>query len=573
MWKSDFSLSPLRICGVGIVVALLLVSTPIRSLAQRGTDRPSDRPLDLPDFSPPKSEKGRVLPPVQIPEASDPHGLAGGRRIFIRQYHVSGNTVISDQELLELTRDYVNRAVTFAELEALRDNLTRRYIEAGYITSGAVIPDQTISEGIFEFKIVEGTLAKVNVSTDGRFRKRYFEDRLQRGGGAALNVKDLEERLQILQQDPRIRSVHAALVPAKRLGEAVLNVDVYEERPFWIRAEYDNYQSPTIGSELPTGTIGLTNLTGFGDALKVSYGRNCGLSDFDMNYELPINARDTTLGFHISSSRSEVIEDPFSAFDIESRSATYGVDVRHPLYRSLESQFQVFLTGELRRSKSYVMGSGFSFSPGPEEGISKVSVLRFGQAWTYRNRTQVVAARSTLSLGLDVFDATVNQGNVPDGQFLAWLGQLQWAHRFDAFGLIPAQVIVRADVQLTDSPLLGMEQFAIGGHNSVRGYHENTLVRDNGTVGAIEFRVPIFQRHGLMVELAPFFDIGHSWQTKRETVGPKTISSAGIGIRLGLKNRARMEVYWGQAFRDFPNPTDDDNLQDSGIHFRVEVNY
>lgn len=541
--------------------------------AQPEVSRPGDRPLEIPDFLPPPTQKGQILPPVPIPGTPDPRGLSGGRQIFIREYRISGNTVFTDHELLELTRPYAGRRVTLAELEALRDRLTRKYIDDDYITSGAVIPDQTIVDGVLEFKIVEGSLGQVNVATDGRFRESRLEARLRHGLSTVLNVKELEKNLQLLQQDPRIRSVHARLLPAEQRGKAVLNVDIHEEPPHWFQIAFDNYHAPTVGSELPSAALGMTNLTGFGDSLTVDYGINRGLLNFDTRYEFPITERETTLGFHIDASRSKVTEAPFDAFDIESRSETYGIDFRYPVYRSLESQFHLFLTGELRRSKSFVLGSGFSFSPGPEEGLSKVSVLRFGQEWTSRSRSRVMAARSTFSLGIDMLDATINGADVPDGQFFAWLGQFQWACRLPVFGPLPSQFIVRADVQLTESPLLGMEQFAIGGHNTVRGYHENTLVRDNGAIGSVELRVPVYHRHGAIVELAPFFDYGYGWQSDRETVGPWSISSAGVGCRIELGSHFRMEVYWGKAFRKFEDPTDDYNLQDDGIHFRLEVSY
>ncbi len=64
-------------------------------------------------------------------------------------------------------------------------------------------------------------------------------------------------------------------------------------------------------------------------------------------------------------------------------------------------------------------------------------------------------------------------------KLLAWLGQFQLAHRlWDSDN----QVILRADAQLTRDPLLPIEKFAVGGANTVRGYRDNQLVRDNGLV-------------------------------------------------------------------------------------------
>ena len=101
---------------------------------------------------------------------------------------------------------------------------------------------------------------------------------------------------------------------------------------------------------------------------------------------------------------------------------------------------------------------------------------------------QVIAARSTLSIGLDAFDATQQHGSVPDGQFVTWLGQLQWARRLGDWGI---QSIFRTDLQLSNRSLLPMEQCAVGGFNTVRGYRENQLVRDECFIASLELRVPI----------------------------------------------------------------------------------
>ncbi len=195
-------------------------------------------------------------------------------------------------------------------------------------------------------------------------------------------------------------------------------------------------------------------------------------------------------------------------------------------------------------------------------------MVRLGQDWSYRTRAQVFAVRSQLSVGLDVLGATENGGDIPDGQFVAWLGQFQWARRLP---LLDAQLLVRADAQLADSALLGLEQFAIGGHESVRGYHENEVVRDNGFVGSVEARIPIWSRgDGTRVELVPFFDLGWGKDRDRSTRGPTTLSSLGLGVRASLRERIRLEAYWGEALRDLDRRGDDD-LQDHGIHLRFAV--
>jgi hemolysin activation/secretion protein len=179
--------------------------------------------------------------------------------------------------------------------------------------------------------------------------------------------------------------------------------------------------------------------------------------------------------------------------------------------------------------------------------------------------------RNTVSFGLDALDATDNQGPTPDGQFIAWLGQFQWAHRVPFFDRA-AQLIARADIQLTDSPLLGLEQFALGGHATVRGYRENELVRDNGFIGSFEARLPVFTRStgAPILELAPFVDFGRSWSKSRPTDGPKVLASMGVGARWAVTEAIHAQAYWGDDLTNVDREGESD-LQDSGLHFSISA--
>jgi hemolysin activation/secretion protein len=125
------------------------------------------------------------------------------------------------------------------------------------------------------------------------------------------------------------------------------------------------------------------------------------------------------------------------------------------------------------------------------------------------------------------------------------------------------------DGQLAADSLLPLEKFSVGGMNSVRGYRENQLVRDNGLSASLEFRVPIIRdRTGVgIVQLAPFADFGWSWNTGNITPDPRSISSAGAGIVWDITQDINLQVYWGIPLRSIESSGN--TLQDQGIHFQI----
>jgi hemolysin activation/secretion protein len=555
------------------LAALVVVGTAPLAGAQQ---QPIDPPLELPDFRAEALPRGNVLPPLVDPA---PERLEGGARVFLQGYRITGSTVFGQQELAQIAAPYSGRFVSFEDIAALRDQLSEEYAKRGYVTSGAVLESQRIEDGQVEIRLVEGTLARVDIETDGRLREGYLRRGLPDPGEGPVNVVELEQRLQILRQDPRIRSIEAVLEPGPRRSESALRLKVVEAPAFHTQVETNNGVSPSIGGELTRLSASHSNLTGWGDSLSVSFGRSHGLREKGASYEIPLGPFGTRFEAELRQSSSRVIEFPFSSLRIRSSSSTYALGLRQPFDFSPGTQLDLSLRAEVRRSRSFLAGRPFGFGQGVrEDGVSKVTALRFSQELTRATQSQVFAARSTLSFGIDAGDATRRSDRgIPDSRFRAWLAQLQYARRFDA---LDAQLIARADAQLSDDPLLGLEQFAIGGLGSVRGFRQNELVRDNGGIASLELRVPIFQRsEGVTrVELAPFLDVGTAFNRRRDH-DRRALASAGVGLRVRFAGRFLLEAYWAEdvcdnladGFCRLDTNSRGDDVQDDGIHFRVSA--
>src|SRR5690606_19851492 len=96
--------------------------------------------------------------------------------------------------------------------------------------------------------------------------------------------------------------------------------------------------------------------------------------------------------------------------------------------------------------------------------------------------------------------------------------------------------------QFSQDPLMSLEKLAIGGVNTVRGYPENLMVRDNGIAASIELHFPLpgWREGGSAQNLTfvPFIDYGRSWDDvdtdpgspTRNTDKANSIMSAGLGL-------------------------------------------
>ncbi|MBD1933714.1 MULTISPECIES: ShlB/FhaC/HecB family hemolysin secretion/activation protein [Cyanophyceae] len=522
--------------------------------------KPSESPRPLPGETPtlPPLPELQTPPAQESPEVTPP----SSDRIFIKKIEVVGNTVLQD-EIAALTQPYENRSVTLEELLELRSAIIQLYIKKGYITSGAFLPNnQDLNSGIVQIQVVEGEIEQIEIGGLRRLREGYVRSRIIRATSTPLNQQRLEEALQLLQLDPLIEQVNAELVAGSTPGNNILRVSLKEAPAFHTAFGVDNNQSPSIGSVQGSVEVSHNNVLGFGDRLAAQYGRTEGLNLYDINYTIPVNARNGTLSFRYNNGDSRIIEEDFRDVGIRSETQTYSLGFRQPITRTPTREFALSLGLNLRRSQTYILDDRpFSFTEGPEDGESKVTVIRFSQDWVNRGTRRVLAARSQFSLGINAFDTTINNTGT-DGQFFSWVGQFQWVQQLSPRNLL----VARIDAQLTPDSLLSLERFSMGGVDTVRGYRQNQLVSDNGILASVEVRVPLTSDPRIL-QLAPFFEIGTAWNNREIDPDPATIASLGLGLRWLITPDLSLRVDYGIPLISVGERGN--SLQENGLYFSV----
>ncbi|MHC5933260.1 ShlB/FhaC/HecB family hemolysin secretion/activation protein [Nostoc sp.] len=534
---------------------------------------PAPSPLpspELPQLLPPPAELFPPSAPTPTPEEPLPGNLP--ETIIVQRFEVVGSTVFSPEELAQATAEFTKRPISLTEVYQARSKITDLYIKNGYITSGAYIPPQTIQSGVVKIQVVEGKLEDIQVTGTRRLNPNYVRSRLAIATSPPLNRQRLLEALQLLQLNPLIQNVSAELSAGSRNGVSLLEVKISEAKTFSSQIVLDNGRSPSVGSFRRRLQLNEANLLGFGDGLSLGYTNTDGSNSFDASYTLPLNPKNGTLSFNYGTTSSNVIEPPFNVLDIQSASRYYEITFRQPIVQTPTQEFAVGLTASRRESDaSYSpLGERLPF-PGlgaDEQGRTKVSALRFFQEWTSRNSHEVIALRSQFNLGIDALSPTINQ-SPPDSRFFAWQGQAQWARLLAPETLL----LLRLNTQLASRTLLPLEQFGLGGQDSVRGYRQDYLLTDNGTFVSAEVQVPILRLPQIdsTLQVVPFADFGVGWNSSgRENPDPNILAAVGLGLRWSQSDRFTVRLDWG-----IPLISVDSNertLQENGLYFSLFYN-
>ena len=632
VWQLDSGLSVSSLSAVPTTTPLGIVSSsfesPVWELAQPLTTEAEAGAASEGTETEATStdETVAIAPTPSRPELPD--------ELFVRRFNVVGSTAFSPEELAEDaqaalgdrpsdrpadSRDRpfnVQQVVSLAELLQASDRITQRYVDGGYLSSGAIIPEDGIQpDGTVTIQVIEGRLEEVNVARLSNQRQTslidhpfaqmpqipsmaslsqwifpevmrdrllitgnrdlslgYVRRRLALAGSAPLNIDRLLAGVQLLQTNPLIETVSTEIREGAETGTSILDVDVIEAPTSEFQVAVNNSRSPSVGSIQQRASLSQANFLGFGDRLAVGANRTEGSDGWDVNYVIPLNARNGTLAFSYSNSSSEVIEEPFGILDIQSQSRSYEFTLRQPVYQTPTEEFALSLTASRRESQSeFLEGLFGTAEPFPstgadENGETRISALRFAQDWTRQTSRQVFAVRSEFSLGLDLLGSTINPIR-PDSRFFSWRGQGQWVRQIGSSALF----LLRGDVQLADGPLVPGEQFGLGGQGTIRGYRQDTLLTDNGWLASAEFRIPILRIPSIdgVLQVTPFIELGQGWNPEDIDPISNVLASTGLGLVWSMGDRLSARLDYGLPLVN--NTSGSNSLQEDGFHFSIQL--
>lgn len=497
-----------------------------------------NQPPEVPQLPPPQE----FLPEDFLPTEENFPVIPGS--ITVTEFQFLGNTVFSQAELAELTKEFVGEAVTFAQLLAARSRITEHYINQGFITSGAYLPaNQVIQDGIVTIQIIEDKLTKINVEGLERLQPHYLRSRINTVVSSPLNINDLITVLEQLKRNPLLENLSAELTASQQVGESVLNLKVEPANPLQVNAFVNNHQSPTIGTWQQQLELGHNNLLGWGDQVLVSYTDTSGGREWEINYTIPINGSDGTIRGSYQNFTADIIEEPFDQIDLEVASEQYEIAFRQPIINHLTEELALGVVFFHQTSQTRLLGVPYPLSLGADEdGEIRVSGVRLFQEWTKKSSQDVLQVRNQFSFGLDWFNATEN-GTDPDSQFFSWQLQGQWLYSLGKDHLI----LSRIQGQISDRALLSAEDLSLGGAGTVRGYRQDLYLVDRGVLASVDYRFPLLRINDWRSVVQGVSFVDFAWG---ENVGaspdldPNYLASVGVGLRWQVADSLSAEVSW-----------------------------
>ena len=163
--------------------------------------------------------------------------------LVINKYRIEGNTVLAPQDFGVLS-NYTGTNITFPQLREGLGKVQLRYRELGFPTIGVTLPQQRISNGIVQVKVVEGKLAAINVTGNEYYSRNNVRRALPSlTTNILLNTKWFQPELDQANQN-RDRQIYPVIEPGLEPGTSDLTLKVKDRFPLHGRFEINDKSAP-----------------------------------------------------------------------------------------------------------------------------------------------------------------------------------------------------------------------------------------------------------------------------------------------------------------------------------------
>lgn len=455
---------------------------------------------------------------------------------------------VADAQFARLAAGAPSVRLDFAQLQSAADAVTQAYRQAGFLVSLAYLPPQTLGpDGIVEIRVMEGRIGKVIVQGNHRYRSHTLSDPAERLQGQPLRKADIDSALLYARDLPGV-SVSSVLQPGEHEGETdVVLVARETGRPWELSLSVDNYGTEVTGRGRAQAGLTWNSPLGLGDVFAAS-----GTWQFDpsasrngaLSYSVPVRG---VSGLSVlagaNQSDLEANSGPLANFNLKGPAAQQylGADWKFVNRESL----QVTASTRYLHENARFEGLGFLLAKQKYDVAELGLGLRQNDArWHGVNLAQFSVRQSVHDGSLDL--DLVNPYR--DSRFtVARLGllRLQYLTRTQ-------RLLFKLNGQYTNNSLPAMEQFQLGGNDSVRGYAQGEALGDRGYYGALEYQVdaPGFADRaspfqGLtwreLLTFDAFVDHGKVFDASGHA-DPLTLASAGAGLTFRLQRFHNLEL-------------------------------
>lgn len=415
---------------------------------------------------------GKVEAPT--PQAVDPDAQC----FAIKGIELQGTEHLSESQRTQLLANYIDRCLGAAQLNDLLKAITTHYLNRGYVTTRAYLPQQDLSSGTLVVVVVEGQLEGLDSS--GVASERELGMTFPGENGEILDLRELEQLVDQLNRLPSLQA-ELELVPGEAVGGSRVLIKGVRVKPWRVSANRHNDGDKSTGEQQvglgldwdsPLGLADQLSLRASNDLVSDQWRHSDSQS---LYYSIPYGWWTFSYSYSQSYYRTRNQSNGFD-FVSDGDSKIHQLAAERVLYRDNLSKTAVSFGLSHLDSRNYIDNSLIDVSS------SRLTETQLGFNHGRRIGSAFINLDAGWQQGIGALDAQ-GEGN-PRGaepvsrynKYTLTLSYLQpfelWGERFSFDSL--------ATGQKSEDVLYSPQRISVGGLSSVRGFKDQSISGDTG---------------------------------------------------------------------------------------------
>ena len=477
--------------------AAALLCVPLFSVSAEFPSSPGDRDLSRQRQEQLLRDQEEKLQELQhLPESSAQPDAQISDDVTCFAIHtiaLQGVTLLSDDEQAAITQPLLNSCIGLGDINQLVKAVTNLYIQKGFITSRAYIPEQNLKSGILVIQVLEGKTSGIESGHDSGLSSRELLMAFPGLVGAPLNLRDLEQGIDQLNRLPS-NNAQLKLNPGEQPGDTQIAIDNTPKKPWRVSLGKNNNGDESTGDRQWQSSLAWDSPLGLADQLTLGVGKDA-ISDryrqsrsANLNYSVPYGYWTFAYGFSYSDYETRNTANGFS-FGLTGNTRNHSFTINRVLQRD---QFgKTALSAGVRhvRSRNFIEDNLIA--------VSSHQLTEFSLGLNHGRRLW----KGFLNMDVAFQKGSTAFGAQKDHQPAAGQPRAQFSkYTATASYLLPFQLLEHnftfsslATGQWSHDVLYGPVRFSVGGLSSVRGFREQSLSGDSGGYwrNDVTWRVPV----------------------------------------------------------------------------------
>lgn len=430
--------------------------------------------------------------------------------------------LISELRLKQLTSKYLQKSISFNDIQRLRVDIINEYQKLGYTLSTVNIPAQKLIDNKLKMELIESKVKRIGYSGNKYLPDNYFDAYVGKYREKYFNLRDLEHDLMRFNETSKADMV-AKSKASDVHGYSDLVFDVYEPKRWNINTTSDNYGTERTGEWRINSSVAVYDIfSGLDDNLVLGTTQSEGSNSWYGVYDRPLNTIGTRGSLSITTGRTNVSAGPDDTLDIDGSAESLTLKIEHLLYFSKNTS----LYGNI----GYRYSNSDSFFTGNFIDDTRINAAFIGLSGDSRDDHGSWYGEMKLNFGsAERFDDPAQNYTTfrLSAQRTQNLGD-HWTANFRFSGQVG-----------DDTRLPSAESHFVGGQSTVRGFEEGAALGAHGLNVNLELATMPFRQLKLAenntlnnIKFTLFTDHGTVFTDKGGDIGDDSDSFTSYGAAL-----------------------------------------